>query len=73
MFIKFNIRTNPNIRNNFFNRINKQLDKCIIIVDEGHNLGNRIRELLTVKLTNNMIKNAIKEAKQYKYKEKIEN
>ena len=47
------------VRNSFFKRLNKDLEDCIIIVDEGHNLPERIRELLTGRLTANMIQRAI--------------
>ncbi len=54
----------PSIRKSVLNKIDKRLDKTIIIIDEGHNLPNRIRALLTHKISNITIKKAIKEAKQ---------
>jgi len=56
---------NPSIRNIFLNKIDKKIEECILIIDEGHNLANRARELMTFKLSNFTIRNAIKEAKKY--------
>ena len=63
----------PSIRDSLFNRINKELGQCIIIVDEGHNLPARIRDLMTVKLTNFIIERAMKEAKKFGFPEAFEN
>lgn len=58
---------NPAIRTNFLSKIHKELQNTIIIIDEGHNLPSRLRELLTKKISNITIKKAIKESKeQYK-------
>lgn len=64
---------NDSIMNNLFTRANLKLEKCVIIVDEGHNLPTRIRELLTGRLTSAMIRRAIKEAKKFGYNETISN
>lgn len=53
----------PTISENFLLKINKKLEKSIIIIDEGHNLPKRIRNLLSTNLSNLIIKRAIKEAK----------
>ena len=53
------------IRDNFLQKIGKSLGQSIIIVDEGHNLPMRAREMKTSKLTTNMVKRAVKEAKKY--------
>ncbi|MBW2999754.1 ATP-dependent DNA helicase [Candidatus Woesearchaeota archaeon] len=55
----------PNIRDLFLAKIKKELGEIIIIVDEGHNLPGRVRELATQRLTNQMIRRAIKEAKKF--------
>jgi DNA excision repair protein ERCC-2 len=52
------------IRDSFFNRAQIELSDCIVIADEGHNLPDRIRNLLTAQLSNYMIKRAINEAKK---------
>ena len=64
---------NPSIRNGFFQKINKQLENIILIVDEAHNLPNRIRELLTQKISSQIIDNAKKEAVKYNYEGELEN
>lgn len=58
---------NPSIRGSFLLKIKRGLENIILIVDEAHNLPNRIRELLTQKLSSLTIENARKEAKKYGY------
>lgn len=60
---------NPSIRDIFFRRIGKSLSDAVIIVDEGHNLPSRLRELLTRKLSDRILKRAIKESKKYRLDE----
>ncbi|MBW2971548.1 ATP-dependent DNA helicase [Candidatus Woesearchaeota archaeon] len=55
---------NPRIRDPFLSKAQITLPECIVIVDEGHNLPDRIRTLMTVQLSNYMIKRAVKEAKK---------
>ena len=62
---------NPMISSLFFKKSKKEMDKSIIIIDEAHNLGKRIRDLLTIKMSNWIIKYAIKEAKKFHKKELI--
>jgi len=57
------------IRQNFLGRTEKSLSDAIIIIDEGHNLPKRCRDILTVKLTSFMLERAIKEAKKFGYEE----
>jgi len=59
----------PGIRQNFLKKIGKELSKSIIIVDEGHNLPSRCRELLTQRLTASMLERAEKEAAKYQFNE----
>lgn len=54
---------NKSIREAFLKKTNKKLENSIIIIDEGHNLPSRLRELLTTKISNFTLKRAIKEAK----------
>jgi len=61
------------IRNSFLAKIGKSLEDAIIIIDEGHNLPTRLRELKSARLTTHMIERAIREAKKYGYKETIGN
>ncbi|MEM4268293.1 MAG: ATP-dependent DNA helicase [Candidatus Woesearchaeota archaeon] len=55
----------PVISNHFLNRTQISLSKCIIIVDEAHNLPMRIRDLASTTLSSYIIRKAIKEAKKY--------
>ncbi|MBD3249211.1 DEAD/DEAH box helicase [Candidatus Woesearchaeota archaeon] len=58
---------NPHIRELIFNKTKKSIEDCIVIIDEGHNLPRRIRDLMTDKLSTFMIQRAIKEARKFKY------
>lgn len=60
---------NPSIKDIFFKKIGKNIDESIIIVDEAHNLGQRVRKNLSKKISNIIINNAIKEANKFNYKE----
>ncbi len=62
---------NPTISENFFNKIGKKLEDSIIVVDEGHNLPGRIRNLFTSKLNTYILDRSIKEAKKFKFHELI--
>jgi len=55
----------PSIRQALFQRAKKELGKCILIVDEGHNLPKRCRDLLTHRLSTVAVERAIKEAEKY--------
>jgi len=46
-------------------RMNKTLDDIILIVDEAHNLPDRVRNLMSARLSSYSIKAAIKEAREY--------
>ncbi|MBI2522938.1 ATP-dependent DNA helicase [Candidatus Woesearchaeota archaeon] len=63
----YNYVFNPDIRNSLFGRANKNLENSIIIIDEGHNLPDRAREMLTAKLSTFIIDRAIKEASKYEF------
>ncbi len=54
---------NQSIRDMFLSRIKKNLEQCIIIVDEGHNLPARLRELLSETLSTITLNRAAKEAR----------
>ncbi|MBI2665282.1 ATP-dependent DNA helicase, partial [Candidatus Woesearchaeota archaeon] len=58
---------NPFVQNTFLNKLQLEMDKIILIVDEGHNLPNRITEMLSSYLTTNMLRNGIIEAKKFNY------
>jgi len=59
---------NPFVMSTIFKKLNLELADIILIVDEGHNLPNRITEMLSSNLTSNMLKNSIMEAKKFGYK-----
>src|SRR3989338_3697680 len=63
----YNTIFNSSIRDSLFSRINKKLEQCIIIADEGHNLPSRARELLTAKLSAFIIDRAVKEASKHEF------
>lgn len=56
---------NPVVSDQFMNKAGITLDKCVLIVDEGHNLPGRIRELLTAQMSDVGIEFALKEAEKY--------
>ncbi|MBI2650815.1 ATP-dependent DNA helicase, partial [Candidatus Woesearchaeota archaeon] len=64
---------NPTIRDAFLFKIKKGLENIILVVDEAHNLPNRIRELLTHRTSSNAIEAAKKEARRFGYEETISN
>jgi DNA excision repair protein ERCC-2 len=64
---------NSAIRNSFLLKISKELGNIVLIVDEAHNLPNRIRELLTQKTSSLVIESAKKEANRYGLHETLQN
>lgn len=52
----------PKIREAFLGKLEKELEDCILIVDEAHNLPERIRKLLSLNLSDFTLKMAAKEA-----------
>jgi DNA excision repair protein ERCC-2 len=50
------------IRENFLRKSGKTIEDSIIIVDEAHNLPDRIREMLTDRLSTSVVERAIREA-----------
>ncbi|MCD6547288.1 MAG: ATP-dependent DNA helicase [Nanoarchaeota archaeon] len=57
----------PHVRNAFLIKTNKRLSDSIIIVDEAQNLPNRIREVLSSRMSNFSLNSAIKEARRFNY------
>lgn len=55
---------NDTVRRSLLESNSVELDQCIVIVDEGHNLPDRIRELLSTKISTRAIERAIKEVKE---------
>lgn len=64
---------NPSIRQMFLKRTDKLLENSIIIIDEGHNVPDKVRELMSNKLSNFILKAAMKEAKKGGYRETYSN
>lgn len=60
---------NLNIQETFFAKAKKKMEESIIIVDEAHNLPQRVRELLTEKISTFVLQRAITEAKKFHYNE----
>lgn len=48
-------------------KIGKKISDCIVIVDEAHNLPERIRALLSTRISTTSMENASNEAKQFGY------
>ncbi len=55
----------PQIREILFKKINKDLNNCILIFDEAHNLDKRARELLSISLSTVLLELSIKEANRF--------
>jgi len=52
-------------------RLKKDIGDCILIVDEAHNLPERIRSIATSKITSSTIKNSVKEARIFELNDVI--
>lgn len=55
----------PRIRESFLQKHGISLGDCIIIVDEAHNLPDRIRSLMNTRISNFVVARAQKEAEKY--------
>lgn len=60
---------NPSIREALLTRMNKNLNECILIFDEAHNLPEKSRDMLTVSVSNISIDYSAKECKSLGYEE----
>jgi DNA excision repair protein ERCC-2 len=56
---------NEGIREPFLAKISKELGKCIIIVDEAHNLPERVKDLASVRISTYIVRRAKQEATKY--------
>jgi len=61
----YNYLFSAGIRENFFGKIGRKLEECILIIDEAHNLPDRVRNSNSYSMTNELIKNATKEIKDF--------
>ncbi|MDP7181919.1 MAG: ATP-dependent DNA helicase [Candidatus Woesearchaeota archaeon] len=59
------------IRDPFLSKSKKELDKSIVIVDEAHNLPNRLRSVYSAQLSTKMLMYAVKEAKKFELSQPI--
>ena len=49
------------VRDNLFEKLEKDLSKCIIIMDEAHNLPDKCRDLMSTQLSSSTIEYAVNE------------
>lgn len=68
----YNYIFNEQIRNMFFKKARAELGKSIIIVDEAHNLSDRVRSMMSESLSSQTLARAVKEAKKYKLDETLD-
>jgi len=57
------------IRNNVLSKLNKNLEDSILIVDEAHNLPDRIRDIMSGRLSTRLVEYAYKEARTFGFYE----
>ncbi len=73
----FNYMFSGGIRENFLGKVGRQLEECILVVDEAHNLPDRVRNAYSFSLSTELIKNALKELSDFikssKYDSYIQN
>ncbi|MEM2121882.1 MAG: ATP-dependent DNA helicase, partial [Candidatus Woesearchaeota archaeon] len=65
--IDYNYVFNEAIREGFFKKINASLENSILIIDEAHNLPERLKEILSQRISTKTIKMAKKEAKRFNF------
>lgn len=56
---------NPFVRTILFKKLEIELEDIILVVDEGHNLPNRVTEILSTSLTTFTVKSSLLEAKKF--------
>jgi DNA excision repair protein ERCC-2 len=59
----------PVIREYFLKRSGKDLSKCIVVVDEAHNLPDRVRDLASSRLSTAMLQRAVSECRKHGFQE----
>ncbi|MBD3312211.1 DEAD/DEAH box helicase [archaeon] len=60
------------VRNAFMAKMNKDLEESVVIIDEAHNLPDRVRSLMTSRLTTYTINNSIKELESFEFFDEAE-
>lgn len=63
----------PSIQDVILSKLNVKLEDCILIVDEAHNLPDRIRKLMSTSLSTITLKRAIEEAKKLGQEDLLKN
>ncbi|MFH0874300.1 MAG: ATP-dependent DNA helicase [archaeon] len=63
---------NSRIGEGFLKKIEKNLDDIIVIVDEAHNLPDRLKDLASEYLSTTTLRRAIAESKKYGYNETVD-
>ncbi|MFT7615984.1 MAG: DNA excision repair protein ERCC-2 [Candidatus Woesearchaeota archaeon] len=61
----YNYIFHPRIQEAFLKKISKQLKNCIVVVDEGHNLPDRAKDMASLKLSLRQADLAIGEAQKF--------
>ncbi len=59
----------PGIRERFLAKLGRKLEECILIVDEAHNLPDRVKEMASGRLTTTMLERAVGEAEKHGHEE----
>ena len=65
----YNYIFDPMIMGIMFRKIEKEIGKCVVIVDEAHNLPKRVRDSMSTKLSTTMLDRAKTEAKRFSFNE----
>lgn len=63
----YNYLFHAHIRESFLGKIDKELSRAIIIVDEAHNLPRRVQDMMSKSLSSVLIARAMKEAHKYQF------
>ncbi len=61
----YNYLFSKGIRESFLGKIGKSIEECIIVVDEAHNLPDRVRSSYSYTLSTDILKNAMKELNDF--------
>ncbi|NCC71100.1 ATP-dependent DNA helicase, partial [bacterium] len=61
----FNYVFSPGIRESFFGKLGRKLEETILIVDEAHNLPDRLRNAYSFTLSTELLKNSLKELQDF--------
>jgi DNA excision repair protein ERCC-2 len=64
----YNYTFNPKVRNALLQSWGVDLSNVYLIVDEAHNIPNFARELLSDRMTQNTVENALKETEKFEHK-----